>query len=59
MTACCPWCGRAFRPRISGGSDQRFSVRAFDDQEEIGNGTHERALVNLAKMTERLKAKHR
>jgi hypothetical protein len=24
MTACCPWCGRAFRPRTSGGSDQRF-----------------------------------
>ena len=24
MTASCPWCGRAFRPRTSGGSDQRF-----------------------------------
>jgi fluoroacetyl-CoA thioesterase len=34
-----------------------FSVRAFDEHEEIGNGTHERALVNLAKIAERLKAK--
>jgi len=34
-----------------------FSVRAFDEHEEIGNGTHERALVNLAKMAERLNAK--
>jgi hypothetical protein len=24
MTASCPWCGRAFRPRTSGGTDQRF-----------------------------------
>jgi hypothetical protein len=24
MTVCCAWCGRPFRPRTSGGSDQRF-----------------------------------
>jgi hypothetical protein len=24
MTACCPWCGRAFRPRTTGETDQRF-----------------------------------
>jgi hypothetical protein len=24
MTACCPWCGRVFRPRTTGGTDQRF-----------------------------------
>jgi hypothetical protein len=24
MTALCPWCGRVFRPRTTGGSDQRF-----------------------------------
>jgi hypothetical protein len=24
MTASCPWCGRAFRPRTTGGTDQRF-----------------------------------
>lgn len=34
-----------------------FTVRAFDEMEEIGNGTHERMLVNLAKIAERLKAK--
>jgi fluoroacetyl-CoA thioesterase len=36
-----------------------FSVSAFDEHEEIGHGTHERALVNLAKIAERLKAKQR
>lgn len=34
-----------------------FSVHAFDEHEEIGNGTHERALVNLAKIAERLTSK--
>jgi fluoroacetyl-CoA thioesterase len=34
-----------------------FTVRAVDEQEEIGTGTHERALVSLAKIAERLKAK--
>jgi fluoroacetyl-CoA thioesterase len=34
-----------------------FDVRARDETEEIGSGTHERALVNLAKIAERLKAK--
>jgi hypothetical protein len=24
MTACCPWCGKNFQPRSSGGTDQRF-----------------------------------
>jgi hypothetical protein len=24
MTASCPWCGRAFRRRTTGGTDQRF-----------------------------------
>jgi hypothetical protein len=28
MTARCPWCGQPFRPRSSGGSDQRFCRRA-------------------------------
>ena len=36
-----------------------FVVRAFDETEEIGNGTHERAIVNLAKIAERLEAKRR
>lgn len=34
-----------------------FAVRAVDEQEEVGHGTHERALVILAKIAERLKAK--
>lgn len=34
-----------------------FTVRAADEVEEIGAGTHERALVVLAKIAERLKAK--
>lgn len=36
-----------------------FTVRAFDESEEIGNGTHQRALVSLAKIADRLKAKQR
>ena len=34
-----------------------FAVRADDEHEEIGVGTHERALVSLARIAERLKAK--
>ncbi|HKN10985.1 MAG TPA: thioesterase family protein [Pseudomonadota bacterium] len=34
-----------------------FSIRATDEVEEIGVGTHERAVIQLAKLAERLKAK--
>jgi fluoroacetyl-CoA thioesterase len=34
-----------------------FTVRATDEKEVIGSGTHERMLVSLAKIAERLKAK--
>jgi len=34
-----------------------FAVRARDETEEIGNGTHERAVVSLVKIAERLKTK--
>jgi fluoroacetyl-CoA thioesterase len=34
-----------------------FSVRAIEGSEEIGVGTHERVVVNLARLSERLKAK--
>jgi fluoroacetyl-CoA thioesterase len=34
-----------------------FTVRAVDETEEIGTGTHERALVSLATIDARLKAK--
>ena len=34
-----------------------FSIRATDGAEEIGVGTHERVVINLAKLSERMKAK--
>jgi fluoroacetyl-CoA thioesterase len=34
-----------------------FKVSAFDDTEQIGSGTHRRAVIDAAKFNERLKAK--
>src|SRR5580704_2250471 len=34
-----------------------FSIRALDGNEEIGVGTHERVVIQLAKLSERMKAK--
>ena len=34
-----------------------FKVRAFDESEEIGSGTHRRAVIELAKFNARLKPK--
>jgi fluoroacetyl-CoA thioesterase len=34
-----------------------FSIRATDGNEEIGVGTHERVVVRLSKLSERMKAK--
>jgi fluoroacetyl-CoA thioesterase len=34
-----------------------FSIRATDGNEEIGLGTHERVVVDLGKLAERMKAK--
>jgi fluoroacetyl-CoA thioesterase len=34
-----------------------FAIRARDDEEEIGVGTHERVVIDLAKFNERLSAK--
>ncbi len=34
-----------------------FTVRAFDEAEEIGSGIHKRAVIDGAKFNERLKAK--
>jgi predicted thioesterase len=39
------------------GQQIEFSVCAFDEKEEIGNGTHMRAVVDRAKFDERLAAK--
>jgi fluoroacetyl-CoA thioesterase len=36
-----------------------FGVRAFDDVEQIGSGTHRRAVVDAAKFNDRLKTKQK
>ena len=36
-----------------------FTVRAHDEIEEIGNGTHERMVVDMARIDQRLAAKQR
>jgi fluoroacetyl-CoA thioesterase len=36
-----------------------FTVRAFDDVEQIGSGTHRRAVVDAAKFNDRLKTKQK
>jgi fluoroacetyl-CoA thioesterase len=39
------------------GRHVEFSVRAFDGAEQIGVGTHQRTLIDLARFAERLKTK--
>jgi fluoroacetyl-CoA thioesterase len=34
-----------------------FSIRAIDGNEEIGSGTHERVVIQLSRLSERMKAK--
>ena len=41
----------------SEGRRLEFKVRAFDEVEEVGSGTHKRAVIDAAKFNERLKAK--
>jgi fluoroacetyl-CoA thioesterase len=36
-----------------------FAVRAFDDVEQIGSGTHRRAVIDSVKFNDRLKAKQK
>jgi fluoroacetyl-CoA thioesterase len=36
-----------------------FSVRAFDEVEEIGAGTHRRAVIDFAKFNDRIKTKQK
>ena len=36
-----------------------FAVTARDETQEIGSGTHERAMVDLRRLAERLDAKHK
>jgi fluoroacetyl-CoA thioesterase len=36
-----------------------FSVRAFDDVEQVGSGTHRRAVIDAAKFNDRIKTKQK
>ncbi len=48
-----------FRSEVTGVDDRRlhFKVEAFDQKEKIGEGTHERAIINVARFTARLQSK--
>jgi predicted thioesterase len=48
-----------FHAEVTGVNDRRvqFRVEAFDEKEKIGEGTHERAIINVAKFATRLAAK--
>src|SRR5215467_12729413 len=50
-----------FKAEVTGVRDRRveFRVEAFDEKEKIGEGTHERAVINIAKFATRLAAKKR
>lgn len=48
--------GEATVTRVDGRRIE-FSVRATEGAEEIGVGTHERVMINQAKLSERMKAK--
>ena len=48
-----------FRAVVTGVSQKRvqFRVEAWDEKEKIGEGTHERAIINVAKFATRLAEK--
>lgn len=48
-----------FRSELTGVDDRRltFKVEAFDDREKIGEGAHERAIINVARFAARLQSK--
>ena len=48
-----------FKAEVIGVQDRRitFRVEANDEKEKIGEGTHERAIINVAKFATRLAAK--
>jgi fluoroacetyl-CoA thioesterase len=50
--------GEAELTRVDG-RRLEFAVRAVDDTEEIGSGTHERVVVDVARLTRRADAKRR
>ncbi len=49
-----------FRAEVTGVNDQRVTckVEAWDEQEKIAEGTHERFVVNVARFATRVAAKH-
>ena len=49
--------GQAQVTRIDG-RHVEFEVQAFDGSEQIGAGTHQRTLIDMAKFGERLKARY-
>lgn len=48
-----------FRSELTAVEDRRlhFKVEAFDDKEKVGEGTHERAVIQISKFASRLEAK--
>jgi len=48
-----------FRSELTAREDRRlfFRVEAFDDKEKVGEGMHERAIINVAKFASRVQAK--
>lgn len=48
-----------FRAEVTGVAERRiqFRVEAFDEKEKIGEGTHERTIINVAKFATRLAEK--
>jgi fluoroacetyl-CoA thioesterase len=47
------------KAEVTAVNDRRvsFRVEAWDEKEKIGEGTHERAIINVAKFATRLAAK--
>ncbi len=48
-----------FRAQVTSVEERRvnFKVEAFDEREKIGEGTHQRAIVNVARFAARVQAK--
>jgi predicted thioesterase len=48
-----------FRSELTGIEDRRllFRVEAFDEKDKISEGTHERAIIQVAKFAARVQAK--
>ena len=48
-----------FRAEVIGVEDRRirFKVEAFDDKEKIGDGTHERAVIDIGRFAGRVQSK--